>query len=141
MDWTPIIVAMISGIVSAFGAILVYIGNEKNRKEKMAAINAAQLKEVEQNIKDTLDENRQEYLGCIDKINKRLDDVESNVTNMQAVYQQNTAVIEYKIEALSAHVEKHNNVIERTYNLEAKTELLEEKIKVANHRIEDMEKK
>ena len=31
-------------------------------------------------------------------------------------------------------VEKHNSVVERTY-------LLEEKVKVANHRIEDLERK
>lgn len=141
MDITPIIVAIISGVVSSFGAILVYIGNEKNRKHKIAETHAEQLKEVENNIKATLDANRQEYLGCIDRVSKRLDDVENNITSMQAVYQQNTAVIELKIQTLSDRVERHNNVITRTFNLEAKAELLEEKVKVANHRIDDLEKK
>lgn len=141
MEITPIIVAIISGVVSAFGAILVYIGNEKNRKQKIAETHAEQLKEVENNIKKMLDVHRGEYLTKIDKISERLDDVETNITNMQAVYQQNTAVIEYKIEALSNHVNKHNDVITRTFNLEAKTEVIEEKIKVANNRIADLEKK
>jgi len=44
-----------------------------------------------------------------------------------------TALISYRLEQLEKKVEKHNNVIERTY-------LLEEKMKVANHRIEDLEK-
>lgn len=35
---------------------------------------------------------------------------------------------------------KHNNVVERTYKLEELTALQEEKIKVANHRIDDLEK-
>ena len=46
----------------------------------------------------------------------------------------------YRLEQLEKRVEKHNNLIERTYKLEERTELQEEKIKVANHRIEDLEK-
>lgn len=50
------------------------------------------------------------------------------------------ALIDYKLTELTDRVNKHNNVIERTYNLEKLTELQEEKIKVANHRIDDLEK-
>ena len=59
------------------------------------------------------------------------------------VYQANSKkkLIEYKIDELTKRVEKHNNVIDRTYKLEEKTELQEEKIRVANHRIEDLEKR
>jgi hypothetical protein len=46
----------------------------------------------------------------------------------------------YRIEQLEKKVEKHNNVIERTYALEKRCDLHEEKIKVANHRIEDLER-
>ena len=44
-----------------------------------------------------------------------------------------TQLIKYRIEQLEKKVEKHNSVVERTY-------LLEEKIKVANHRIDDLER-
>jgi hypothetical protein len=37
-------------------------------------------------------------------------------------------------------VEKHNGVIERTYKLEQETAVHTEQIKVANHRIEDLER-
>lgn len=47
----------------------------------------------------------------------------------------------YRLEQLEQRVQAHNNLIERTYKLEERTELQEEKIKVANHRIEDLEKK
>ena len=40
----------------------------------------------------------------------------------------------YRIKKLEEKVDKHNMIIERTY-------VLEEKMKVANHRIEDLEKK
>lgn len=46
----------------------------------------------------------------------------------------------YRIEQLEKKVEKHNTVIERTYKLEQDHALLDEKIKVANHRIDDLEK-
>lgn len=47
----------------------------------------------------------------------------------------------YRIEQLEKKVDKHNNIIERTFKLEERSELLEEKIKVANHRIDDLEEK
>lgn len=49
-------------------------------------------------------------------------------------------LIEYKIGELTKRVEKHNNVIERMYNLEQTQAVMEEQIKVANHRIEDLER-
>lgn len=52
-----------------------------------------------------------------------------------------TALIAYRLEQLEQKVEKHNKIVERTYRLEERTELQEEKIRVANHRIEDLEKK
>lgn len=46
-----------------------------------------------------------------------------------------------RLEALSEKVDKHNHVIERTYELEKKTSVYEEQLKVANHRIDDLENK
>ena len=48
-------------------------------------------------------------------------------------------VLQYRIEQLEKKVDKHNNLIERTYKLEERAELTEEKLKVANHRISDLE--
>lgn len=45
----------------------------------------------------------------------------------------------YRIEQLEKKVEKHNNVIERVYKLEKSEAVMEEEIKVANHRIDDLE--
>ena len=46
---------------------------------------------------------------------------------------------QYRPEQLEKKVEVHNQVIDRVYKLEERTELQEEKIKVANHRIGDLE--
>jgi len=51
------------------------------------------------------------------------------------------ALINQSIETLSERVEKHNSVIDRTYKLEEQAALLEKDIKVANHRITDLEGK
>lgn len=48
-------------------------------------------------------------------------------------------LIEYKLEELTKRVDKHNNVIERTFELEKITRVHEEQIRVANHRIADLE--
>lgn len=46
---------------------------------------------------------------------------------------------DYRLEQLEKKVEKHNNLIERTYKLEEEEKITEEKIKVINHRIDDLE--
>lgn len=47
----------------------------------------------------------------------------------------------YRISQLEKKVEKHNSVIERVYQLEKGEAVIEEEIKVANHRIADLENK
>lgn len=49
------------------------------------------------------------------------------------------ALVAYRLEQLEGKVGKHNQVIERTYALEESVHLLNERIKVANHRIDDLE--
>ena len=45
----------------------------------------------------------------------------------------------YRIDRLEEQVKKHNNVIERMYKLEERTAVVEEQVKVANHRIDDLD--
>ena len=52
-----------------------------------------------------------------------------------------SALIAYRLEELERKVQAHNNLVERMYQVEERTELQEEKIKVANHRIQDLEKR
>ena len=64
----------------------------------------------------------------------------SRKTMQQAQYD-SQKLIEYKIDKLSERVDKHNSVIAWTYKLEQDYALIDEKIKVANHRIDDLERK
>lgn len=50
------------------------------------------------------------------------------------------ALIEYKLDQLTRKVELHNNAVERLYKVENTIGVQTEQIKVANHRIEDLEK-
>ena len=45
----------------------------------------------------------------------------------------------YRIQQLEKKVEQHNKVVERVYILERDKDVFEEKLKVANHRIDDLE--
>ena len=60
------------------------------------------------------------------------------ISNIIVVAFNNTKTL-YRIDQLEKKVEKHNNFIERIYEVERTVDVHEEKIKVANHRIEDLE--
>lgn len=47
----------------------------------------------------------------------------------------------YRLEQLEKKVQAHNNLVERTYHLEGELDVIHEQIKVANHRIGDLEHK
>lgn len=55
-------------------------------------------------------------------------------------YDSTVIVIQNDIKALEKKQDKHNNLIERMYAVEKVEELLEEKLKVANHRLDDLER-
>lgn len=50
-----------------------------------------------------------------------------------------TKLINYRIDQLEKKVDKHNQVIDRVYKLEQRDAVHDEEIKVANHRIADLE--
>lgn len=53
----------------------------------------------------------------------------------------NTKMTNYRIGQLEKKQDIHNKVIERVYLLEQHNAVIDEEIKVANHRIEDLERK
>lgn len=83
---------------------------------------------------------KQYRLRNMDMVTKAIDEVKDTVTANNADIQQHLALIDLKIQTLSDRVDKHNGVIERTVQLEKESMLHTEQIKVANHRIEDLER-
>ena len=51
----------------------------------------------------------------------------------------NSKLTNFRIEQLEKKVDKHNQVIDRVYELEKRDAVVEEEMKVANHRISDLE--
>lgn len=62
-------------------------------------------------------------------------------SQMQTQMDKQLALFQQQLAVLSERVAKHNNLIDRTYLLEQAVTVQEEKLKVANHRIGDLEKK
>ena len=119
--------AVLTTIISTVASLFVAFGTwtitmKKDREKQMTE------------IKDVLNNHRDEYLG-------KIRDVQDDITQVNSTVQQQVAIIEVKISDLSKEVEKHNQVIERTFKLEQTTAVHEEKIKVANHRLDDLERR
>ena len=49
-------------------------------------------------------------------------------------------LVNYRIDQLEKKVDKHNTLIDRMYCAEKQLGVLNEKVKVANHRLDDLEK-
>lgn len=144
-----IIISLISGgvgiITSLIGATVTYrLSAKKDKDEQVAAVKAELIKYHEKN-KDEIRDIRQSDLR---EIREDIGSIREDVTTMGANLQQKLALLELSqthtredVGSLKTEVEKHNGVIERVYHLEDNDRLLDERIKVANHRIEDLEKK
>ena len=61
-----------------------------------------------------------------------------NKRNEESVKEQTNLTL-YRINQLETKVNMHNNLIERMFKVEERLEVDEEKIRVANHRIQDLE--
>ena len=51
-----------------------------------------------------------------------------------------TALMEYKLDQLTKKVELHNNAVTILYEAEKRLDVHDEKLKVVNHRVDDLEK-
>lgn len=127
-------IALISGVVTLITSLTSSILVFKNEQKKIKADQDEQQQKQIDEIHNTLVAHKKEYM---DEINN----VKDSLTQMQAVYQQQTAIVTLKIDALEKKQDQHNGLISRMYGVESSQKLLEEQIKVANHRIEDLEKK
>ena len=62
------------------------------------------------------------------------------MVNNHAQAQKTRALLDYRLSELEKKVDKHNQVLERTYRLETEMEVAREQIRVANHRIQNLER-
>lgn len=152
MDWTQIIVALITVLGATAGTLLVNL-REKNKdklerlkienqqKADLEAKEQAQKQHQEQQLENfkneiikTLDEHRKEYLDGIDGVKDTIADIKSE-------YKTTVATVSLQIKNLEDKQDKHNSIIERTYKLESDVKLLDQREKVSEHRLNDLEGK
>ena len=60
--------------------------------------------------------------------------------SMASALKEQNALVTYRMDQLEEKVDKHNHLVERMYAVEQTQNIQEEKIKVANHRIDDLAK-
>lgn len=60
--------------------------------------------------------------------------------NANKKHDETISLIKYKLDQLTHKVDLHNNAVVRLYEVEKKCDVYDEKFKVANHRIEDLER-
>lgn len=117
--------AIITAIISAVASLAVAFGTWHVSIKKDREKQVTELKEI-------LDAHRDEYLG-------KIRDVQDDIAGINANVQMQIALIDERIGTLSDRVERHNQVIDRTYHLEQTAAVHDEQIRVANHRIADLE--
>lgn len=133
MDST-VIVALIAGGVTLATSLTASLLTNSQSNKKLKAEQDENITNQMKSLKSHLDESQEVYL-------QKIVDVQSKISEMKHKQELNQQALEMQIVTLSERVEKHNNVIERTYRVEQDIALLKEQIKVANHRIEDVERK
>lgn len=77
----------------------------------------------------TIESSKELFESYRDELRNKFEGLRDEVTAVNANMQQQIALIELKIDTLSKHVEKHNQVVERTFKLEEQSAVHSEQIK------------
>lgn len=141
MDWTQILIALITVLGTVTGSVLVYKSQIKQLEVNQKKSQEEQLTAFKNELNNKLDEHRKEYLKGIDEVKDSIDDTNGKLTDLKASYQTSIATIDLSLSNLSRNVEKHNSVIERTFLLEKDVAVLKNRESVSEHRLDDLEKK
>ena len=115
--YIPVLNTIISSIISLAVAFGTWHVSMKKDREKQTA-----------EVLEKLDEHRAEYLGGI-----------GEVKDMVREVQHRADLTDQKMDTLTDRVNKHNHFMERLAEVEQETAVQTEQIKVANHRIDDLE--
>ena len=117
-------IPVVNTVISSGISLLVAFGTWH------VTMNKDREKQVEQ-VKAILNEHREEYLSGIR-------DVKDDVSQVQATMQNQTGIIELKLNTLSERVDKHNNLVERMYHLEESDAVRQEQIRILAGNIDSM---
>ena len=128
--------AIIAGIVTLLTSIGTWHFSIRKDREKAKDELKAELIKYHEKNREEIQIIRQNDLR---ELRDDLTDMGANLQNKISLLEMSLNHAREDINTLSCRVEKHNNVIERVFRLEDADKLLDERIKVANHRIDDLE--
>ncbi len=133
MNWELALSILVNVVAIAFFAGNLW-ANQKLLKESIADIKKSfdeKAKELKTGFDEKVKEIKEEFSEKVRDIKESLN------TKIEENHQHTTE----NIKRLEIKQDKHNNIIERTYKIEGSIDKIGEQIKVANHRIEDLEEK
>ena len=113
-----VIVGILTFVASIASAAMVSIGNRNK----------------------TIEAVKEELRGVREESKATDQEMHAEILMLRQQTESGLALVRKDITALTERVEKHNSVIERTYQLEKRADVMEERQRVANHRIDDLEK-
>lgn len=129
LNWTEIIVAAFLLAGTLYGH---WKSAQTSRDKTIEAV-----REENHNITQAV---KDEIRGIREESQAKDEELHAEMLLMKQELMSQNELTQQTISTLSDRVERHNNVVERTYQLERKAAVVDEQIKVANHRIEDLEK-
>lgn len=129
LNWTEIIVAAIVLAGTLYGNWKTAQTSRDKTIEALRKENAATMQEIKDEVRGIREESQ-----------AKDEELHAGMEMLAQRTEGGFELIRKDVAQLSARVEKHNNLIERTYKLEEQTAVQAEQIKVANHRIEDLER-
>lgn len=115
----------------SIGANIAAIAYFAGRLKAQAEAHTKTLDEIKKTFNDALTKMQNDF-------KERLKELKENLSEKIG---ENAKHFEEYIGRLEEKQDKHNSVIERTFHLEKREDVHDEQIKVANHRIEDLENK
>lgn len=106
----------------------------------VATIAVEKIRANAQKKKDDIEQDKA-ITDLSNKIQVEMLQLSSSIQTIKSELQNSIIVLTAEVHNVEAKVVKHNNFIERVYELEKRADVSEEKQRVANHRIDDIEKK
>lgn len=113
---------------------------QRQQIEVLKESTQAEINKLEKTMRDTLEQHRVEYVKEINTVKSALNDTNNALFNLQANSQQFQAVLELRMDNLTLQFNDMKTEVREHNNFAKRMPLVEEKIKVANHRLEDLEK-
>lgn len=141
---TDLLGKIITGVITAIVTLVVCLVNnyfqskrdDRNRDENTKK----QINEIQSLYMSKINEVKEDYTGQVSLLSDDVKEIKHTITDLAKDMAHNFTLVNKEIQTLSERQTAYNNLQSRTYNLEKDLALNTECIKVANHRIEDLER-